>query len=188
MLAAGSYSGTVTISKQGESPEMQVIPVGLTLTEPSVPPVVPPPVTGPGDKSRKIKWTSTEIFQGMSLQDIWGESTTSLFAVGSEGAILRYNGKGWAKMESGVTENLFGIWGSSRSDVFAVGENGPWSSARTSLPGCVPWKVRPDIVRDRERYRQSALISGQVLTEVKSWRPRFQGWEKMIGVMPACSS
>ncbi|MHB8790442.1 MAG: BACON domain-containing protein [Desulfobulbaceae bacterium] len=146
MLAAGSYSGTVTVSKQGESPEMQVIPVVLTLTEPSVPPVVPPPVTGPGDKSRQIKWTSTEIFQGMSLQGIWGESATRLFAVGSEGAILRYNGKGWARMESGVTESLFGIWGSSAVDIYAVGEHGVVlhydGSGWSPLPVIVPETLR----------------------------------------------
>ncbi|MHB8809711.1 MAG: BACON domain-containing protein, partial [Desulfobulbaceae bacterium] len=123
-LAAGSYSGTVTISKQGDTPEMQRIPVTLVLTEPAGPVTIPPPVINPNDKSRHLKWTTRQVLPGTTLHGVWGESSANLYAVGAKGAILHYNGKTWTGMESGVTESLYGIWGSSATDVYAVGEKG----------------------------------------------------------------
>jgi hypothetical protein len=58
------------------------------------------------------------------LYGVWGSSGTDVFAVGSVGMLLHYDGNDWTPMNSGTTENLFGIWGSSSSDVFAVGSNG----------------------------------------------------------------
>ena len=47
-----------------------------------------------------------------------------MFAVGSDGTILHYNGTSWSEHSSGVTYYLYSVWGSSASDVFAAGENG----------------------------------------------------------------
>jgi hypothetical protein len=57
------------------------------------------------------------------LQAIWGSSSTDVFAVGSKGTILHYDGSSWNRMNSGTTYLLRGVWGSSPSDVFAVGHN-----------------------------------------------------------------
>ncbi len=123
-LPAGSYNGTVTVTTQSNSPEMQAIPVSLTLTEPSEPPTVPPAMTNPGNNTGEKEWTITQILPGTSLNGIWGSSSTNLLVVGAEGSIIQYDGKTWSKMATGVTANLYGIWGSSLDDVYAVGENG----------------------------------------------------------------
>jgi Viral BACON domain/6-bladed beta-propeller len=123
-LPAGSYSGTVTVTRQTDPSDMQAIPVSLTLTEPSEAPTVPPAVTNPGDNTREKKWSITQVLPGTSLNGIWGSSSTNLLVVGAEGSIIQYDGKTWSEMASGVTANLYGIWGSSLDDVYAVGENG----------------------------------------------------------------
>ncbi len=58
------------------------------------------------------------------LRGVWGSSGTDVFAVGSNGIILRYNGTTWATMDSATTQELYDVWGSSGTDVFAVGTNG----------------------------------------------------------------
>ena len=58
------------------------------------------------------------------LKGIWGSSGSDVFAVGSNGTILHYDGNAWSPMSSGTTDVLKGVWGSSGSDVFAVGSNG----------------------------------------------------------------
>lgn len=145
-LAAGSYNGTVTISKQGDNPEMQVIPVTLVLSEPAGPAIIPPPVINPVDKSRQLKWTTLQVLPDTALNGIWGKSATDLFAVGAKGTILRYNGKTWAGMESGVAENLHGIWGSSATDVYGVGENG----TMVHFDG-TSWSALPVVVQETLR-------------------------------------
>jgi hypothetical protein len=59
-----------------------------------------------------------------SLQGVWGSSGSDVFAVGSGGTILHYDGTGWSAMSSGTNGLLGGVWGSSGSDVFAVGLHG----------------------------------------------------------------
>jgi hypothetical protein len=59
---------------------------------------------------------------GSTLINVWGSSSSDVFAVGTGGTILHYNGSAWSKMTvpSGRHE-IDGVWGSSGSDVFAVG-------------------------------------------------------------------
>ncbi|MBU0664413.1 MAG: hypothetical protein KJ990_07720 [Proteobacteria bacterium] len=126
-LPAGSYSGTVTVTKHGFSPETTIIPVSMTVSEPPespAPPVEPPPIVNPGGNSTHKNWTTTHILPGTSLNGIWGSSNKNVFVVGAEGSILRYNGKTWSEMVSGTSTIFYGIWGSSTENVYAVGENG----------------------------------------------------------------
>ena len=66
------------------------------------------------------------FFQGdmYSLHGVWGSSGTNVFAVGTNGTILHYNGSTWLAMSSGSTDTLRSVWGSSGTNVFAVGTNG----------------------------------------------------------------
>lgn len=59
------------------------------------------------------------VFTG--LHGIWGASASNLFAVGSNGIILHYDGGTWSETNFGVRYNLNGTWGSSGNYVFAVG-------------------------------------------------------------------
>lgn len=59
--------------------------------------------------------------QGNDLHRVWGTSSSNVFAVGSFGTIMRYDGSSWTAMPSGTTKDLLGIWGSSGNDVFVVG-------------------------------------------------------------------
>jgi hypothetical protein len=56
-----------------------------------------------------------------SLTDIWGTSSTDVFAVGSS-QILHYDGSIWSKIYTDGG-SLSGVWGNSSSDVYAVGSD-----------------------------------------------------------------
>lgn len=58
------------------------------------------------------------------LLSVWGSSERDLWAVGSGGVIMHYEGITWKKVPSGVTDDLYGVWGSGPRDVWAVGESG----------------------------------------------------------------
>ena len=42
------------------------------------------------------------------LASICGTSSSDVFAVGAQGTIIHYNGKGWSNMTSGTTNDLLG--------------------------------------------------------------------------------
>ena len=57
-----------------------------------------------------------------SLSDVWGSSSADVFAVGTGGTILHYDGVEWTPQASGTSKYLGAVWGSSSSDVFAAGD------------------------------------------------------------------
>jgi hypothetical protein len=69
-------------------------------------------------------WTTAATGTTRNLQGVWGPASSSVFAVGNNGTILRYNGAAWSPMTSGSSSFLGGVWGSSSSNVFTAGTNG----------------------------------------------------------------
>jgi hypothetical protein len=61
--------------------------------------------------------------EGFYLKKIWGTSSSNLFAVGSNGSIIRFNGSSWQRMESGTTVDLEDVWGIDEKHVWATGTN-----------------------------------------------------------------
>jgi len=58
------------------------------------------------------------------LQAVWGSSSTDIWAVGSNGAMLHYDGSAWTSAPAPTSRTIFGVWGRSASDVYAVAAGG----------------------------------------------------------------
>jgi len=58
------------------------------------------------------------------LGGIWGSGPSDIYAVGDDGAIIRYNGSTWSLMNSNTTRWIFDIWGTSHTNVWAGYEYG----------------------------------------------------------------
>lgn len=89
----------------------------LVLAGLVVPSLALPAVHDPG------AW-KLERIGSRGLSAVWGTSPDTVFAVGSQGTVLRYDGVQWYPMDSGVHESLSDVWGASGTDVFAVGNKG----------------------------------------------------------------
>jgi len=59
--------------------------------------------------------------QSNRLTAIWGSSATDIFAVGSRGAIVHFDGSEWVVMEPVTSAALSGVWGVASNNVYAVG-------------------------------------------------------------------
>ena len=62
--------------------------------------------------------------QGQHINGLFGAAPDDLWAVGSGGAILHYDGIGWNGVTSPTSSQLFGIHGSGPQDIWAVGGGG----------------------------------------------------------------
>jgi len=69
-------------------------------------------------------WSPMSYSGTETLKAVWGTSGSDIFAVGSDGTILHYNGSLWSKMASNTSKNLQAVWGSSATSVLAVGDDG----------------------------------------------------------------
>lgn len=110
-----------------------------------------------GDPPMIGTWTLMNSGTQEALFSVWGTGPSNVFAVGSGGTILHYDGSSWTPMSSGTTRLLHGVWGSGPSDVFAVGDFGTilrfdgsaWSTpmpSGTSLNLRRVWGTGPDNV------------------------------------------
>ena len=57
------------------------------------------------------------------LNELWGSSSTDVFAVGDEGVILHYDGTDWTATYH-TDQTLLGIWGPNAGEAFATGNAG----------------------------------------------------------------
>jgi hypothetical protein len=65
-------------------------------------------------------WTTMSIPTTARLHGIWGNSPSSVFAVGGGGTILKFDGYSWTSVgNAAISTNLWNLWGSSASDLFA---------------------------------------------------------------------
>ncbi len=62
--------------------------------------------------------------QGQHINGLFGTGPDNIWAVGSGGAILHYDGIGWNGVPSPTSAALFGIHGSGPTDIWAVGGGG----------------------------------------------------------------
>lgn len=63
------------------------------------------------------------LSNGQGASKIWGTSGSNLYIVGTKGAIARFNGSNWTKMESGTTVDLEDIWGVDENHIWTTGTN-----------------------------------------------------------------
>ena len=62
--------------------------------------------------------------QGSELNAVWGRSPTEVWFAGAEGLLMRYDGKRYWGLRTGVDVALRGVWATTTDDVWAVGEAG----------------------------------------------------------------
>lgn len=90
-------------------------------------------------------WTKqalpSEVSSSESFYKVWGTSPTDLYAVGTLGTVIHYDGSGWSRIRAGGP-HLSGLWGAGTGELFAVGDNATilahtgsdWSVHSTGLP------------------------------------------------------
>ncbi len=88
------------------------------------------------------------------LHGVWGFNDEDVYAVGSNGTILHYDGAVWTQMESGTSTDLAGVWGCAPYNVVVTGDDGTilqyngttWSSMEsgTTEPIGAIWVFNPN--------------------------------------------
>jgi hypothetical protein len=68
-------------------------------------------------------WSSLGEDAAYSLNAGWGLARDDVWAAGSGGTLLHYDGSSWQPQFTGTTQALHALWGTS-SRLWAVGEHG----------------------------------------------------------------
>ncbi len=83
--------------------------------------------SGPG------AWTIMDSGTTNALYSIWGPADDSVYAGGSEGTMLHYNGSAWSSVDIDSTYNINDIYGFSASDIFALTSSEWWGGEGSLL-------------------------------------------------------
>lgn len=69
-----------------------------------------------------VSWclAPTPVSAAYTLTAIWGAKENDIWAVGSGGTIIHYDGTTWTATPTGYANTFFGIWGSGPRDIWAV--------------------------------------------------------------------
>ncbi|MBX3205290.1 MAG: hypothetical protein KF764_09485 [Labilithrix sp.] len=99
-----------------------------------------------------------------ALMSVWGSSKNDVWAVGSRGTIVHWDGMAWASTPSGTTQTLFAVSGTGAGDVWAVssravalhstgftGATATWTASAPVAPAYAPYFPMP--------WNESLLLS-----------------------------
>ena len=72
------------------------------------------------------QWHVLHSEWNVSFIGVWANASNDVYAVGTEGTIVHYDGEAWSQMTSRVDMDvtLTAVWSDGRGRAFAVGENG----------------------------------------------------------------
>ncbi|WP_146645043.1 hypothetical protein [Labilithrix luteola] len=74
------------------------------------------------------------------LASVWGSAPNDVWAVGSGGTILHWDGTTWTRTPSGVKNTFFRVWGSGPNDVWAVSSTDVILHGTGFQNGTASWK------------------------------------------------
>ncbi len=82
-------------------------------------------------------------FPPQVLFKVWGSGPADVWAVGTGGVILHFDGAAWSAVASPTVDRLIAVWGTSAADAYAVGGDGTglvlrWDGVRWSRFAAAP--------------------------------------------------
>ncbi len=73
----------------------------------------------------ELAWTWVNpLPQGNPLYGVWSFGPNDVYAVGTRGTLMHYDGSTWSVVQTVTPNGLNDVWGSASNDVFAVGAAG----------------------------------------------------------------
>lgn len=99
----------------------------------------------------------------IGLQGIWGSSKTDVWAVGSAGNIVHFDGTAWKGTPSGTNQSLYAIWGNGPSDVWVTSTPGVTLHGSGYQSGAASWSLVTPPIAD---YTLITGSRGKLVTAV----------------------
>jgi len=81
----------------------------------------------PLGKRRGPLWIPRGIDKGVTLSALWGASDDDVWAVGTGGTVLHWNGTRWRSVDASTRVDLKYLWGAAANDIWASGGDDPGS-------------------------------------------------------------
>ena len=113
----GAEDGGVIAERSGCARQTQDAPT-RRATRPTRRACCPSPI------ARQVDWCTVDsgVRSSERLNSVWGSSKSDVWAVGSRGSVVHYDGAAWKSLPLGNKSTFFAVWGSGPNDVWAVSD------------------------------------------------------------------
>ncbi len=129
-----------------------------------------------------VTWTPESVPATVTLTSIWGSDRTNVYAVGSAGVVVRYDGSTWTRVTVPTGNTLLRVWGFDANMIWIVGVDVAmrWDGLawrETQLPGPAElWGIWGSSTGNVQAVGQNGLIlrwDGQAWRTVASPFPEL---------------
>jgi len=92
-----------------------------------------------------VEWclVPTNVSPADTLTAVWGTSKSDVWAVGSGGTIIHYDGSAWTATPTGLENTFHAVWGSGPNDVWVVSSTGVVLHGTGFANGTASWTNVP---------------------------------------------
>lgn len=93
----------------------------------------------------QVAWCRSEtgVSRDERFTKVWGSSATDVWAIGSRGTVVRWDGSAWKPFPIPVKATFFSIWGSGANDIWAASDTQTIFHTEGFKNGTVEWVPKP---------------------------------------------
>ncbi|MCK6613978.1 MAG: hypothetical protein L6Q47_07040 [Ignavibacteriaceae bacterium] len=119
-----------------------------------------------------------------ALDAVWGSAPDDVWAGGSEGTLIHWNGSNWKKVQSPTRLRIFDIWGRSSNDIYAIGFSLLGKYELLHYDG-LRWKLVTETMPPASSYQLSTIwidkSGGGVIAGSRGFMKKGNHWELVPG-------
>ncbi|MBV6511080.1 MAG: hypothetical protein FMNOHCHN_00559 [Ignavibacteriaceae bacterium] len=119
-----------------------------------------------------------------ALNAVWGSAPDDVWAGGSEGTLIHWNGSNWKKVQSPTRLRISDIWGRSSNDIYAIGFSLLGKYELLQYDG-LRWKLVTETMPPASSYQLSTIwidkSGGGVIAGSRGFMKNGNHWELMAG-------
>lgn len=94
--------------------------------------------------------SAAPVSNSVALMAVWGSGPSDVWAVGSAGAVIRWDGTKWTSMPTNRKETLRAVWGTGPSEIIAAASTAVILRSGGASSGPATWTPLPNVTNDRE--------------------------------------
>ncbi len=156
IFLVGSFASCAVAENDSKREEPgSTVPEAGPVEVPALPDAASPPDAGcePGDPNcttevsacDDVAWCMhpTPLDPLRTFTAVWGTGPNDVWAIGSGGTIMHYDGKTWVQTPTGVFDTLSGIWGSGPNDIWVVSTTTTILHGTGFKNGTAAWTLSP---------------------------------------------